>query len=179
MGPVGAGDQASGERFAEIESGRRVWATNACPPPVHAFPFPNTRQHDAPRRGSLALSRSITFGLDYSKGRPRREAHVCGAVYRRSFSLPLASAAMELITILNRCHRFRGFVYQQARFSADHKSIEISVRARKGSVALCSRCHELAPGDDQLAERRWCSIAELQIGISKRSRCQIAVVTGR
>jgi hypothetical protein len=26
---------------------------------------------------------------------------------------------MELITILNRCHRFRGFVYQQAHFSAD------------------------------------------------------------
>jgi hypothetical protein len=26
---------------------------------------------------------------------------------------------MELITILNRCHRFRGFVYLQAHFSAD------------------------------------------------------------
>jgi hypothetical protein len=26
--------------------------------------------------------------------------------------------AMELITILNRCHRFRGFVYQHAHFSA-------------------------------------------------------------
>jgi hypothetical protein len=26
---------------------------------------------------------------------------------------------MELITILNRCHRFRGFVYQHAHFSAD------------------------------------------------------------
>jgi hypothetical protein len=35
--------------------------------------------------------------------------------------------AMELITILNRCHRFRGFVYQQARFSADKKSIEVAV----------------------------------------------------
>ena len=29
--------------------------------------------------------------------------------------------AMELITILNRCHRFRGFVYQHARFSPDHE----------------------------------------------------------
>jgi len=27
---------------------------------------------------------------------------------------------MELITILNRCHRFRGFVYQHAHFSADN-----------------------------------------------------------
>jgi len=53
---------------------------------------------------------------------------------------------MELITILNRCHRFRGFVYQHARFSPDHKSIEVSVRPRKGSVAICSRCHQRAPG---------------------------------
>jgi hypothetical protein len=46
---------------------------------------------------------------------------------------------MELTTILNRCHRFRGFVYQHARFSADKKSIEVAVRPRKGfgrSLAL-------------------------------------------
>jgi hypothetical protein len=53
--------------------------------------------------------------------------------------------AMELITILNRCHRFRCFVYQQAHFSADKKSIEVAVRPRKGSVAICSRCHLPAP----------------------------------
>ena len=61
--------------------------------------------------------------------------------------------AMELITILNRCHRFRGFVYHRTRFSPDHKSIEVSVRPRKGSAAICSRCHQPAPGYDQLAER--------------------------
>jgi hypothetical protein len=49
---------------------------------------------------------------------------------------------LQLITILNRCHRFPGFVYQQARFSADHKSIEIAVRPRKRSGAICSRCHQ-------------------------------------
>ena len=38
---------------------------------------------------------------------------------------------MELITILNRCHRFRGFVYQHAHFSADKKSIEVAVRPRR------------------------------------------------
>ena len=38
---------------------------------------------------------------------------------------------MELITILNRCHHFRGFVYHQARFSTDRKSIEVQVRSRK------------------------------------------------
>lgn len=37
---------------------------------------------------------------------------------------------MELITILNRCHRFRGFVYQHAHFSTDKKSIEVAVRPR-------------------------------------------------
>ena len=62
---------------------------------------------------------------------------------------------LQLITILNRCHRFPGFVYQQARFSSDHKSIEISVRPRKGSKAICSRCHQPAPVYDQLAERRF------------------------
>jgi len=52
---------------------------------------------------------------------------------------------MELITILNRCHRFRGFVYQHAHFSADKKSIEVAVRPRKGSAAVCSRCHLPGP----------------------------------
>ncbi len=62
---------------------------------------------------------------------------------------------MELITILNRCHRFRGFVYQHAHFSADEKSIEVAVRPRKGSAAVCSRCYLPAPGYDRLAERRF------------------------
>ncbi len=62
---------------------------------------------------------------------------------------------MERTTILNRCHHFRGFVYQHARFSADKKSIEGVVRPRKGSAANCSRCHEPAPGYDQLAEPRF------------------------
>ena len=62
---------------------------------------------------------------------------------------------LQLITILNRCHRFPGFVYHQARFSSDHKSIDIAVRPRKGSPAVCSRCHQAGPGYDQLAERRF------------------------
>jgi transposase len=66
-----------------------------------------------------------------------------------------ATRAMELITILNRCHRFPGFVYHQARFTSDHKRIEISVRPRKRSAAICSRCHQPAPGYDQLPERRF------------------------
>jgi hypothetical protein len=62
---------------------------------------------------------------------------------------------MELTTILNRCHHFRGFVYEHARFSTDKKSIEVVLRPRKGSAAICSRCHLPAPGYNQLAERRF------------------------
>jgi transposase len=62
---------------------------------------------------------------------------------------------LQLITILNRCHRFPGFVYRQARFSSDGKSIEIVVNPRVGSKAVCSGCHQPAPGYDRLAERRF------------------------
>jgi hypothetical protein len=61
----------------------------------------------------------------------------------------------EPAQILNRCHHFRGFVYEHARFSTDKKSIEVLVRPRKGSAAICSRCHLPAPGYDQLVERRF------------------------
>ena len=71
------------------------------------------------------------------------------------FAVAIFHFMLQLITILNRCHRFPGFVYQQARFSSDHKSIEIAVRPRKGSQAVCSRCHQPAAGYDQLGERRF------------------------
>jgi transposase len=70
-------------------------------------------------------------------------------------ALAIFHLMLQLITILNRCHRFRGFVYQQARFSSDGKSIEIAVRPRKGSAAVCSQCHQPAPGYDRLSERRF------------------------
>ena len=66
-----------------------------------------------------------------------------------------ADFAMELITILNQCHRFRGFVYYHDRFSPDRKVIEIEVRPRVGSAALCSGCHQPVPGYDHLPERRF------------------------
>jgi hypothetical protein len=62
---------------------------------------------------------------------------------------------MELITILNHCHRHRGFVYQPARFGPDKHSIEAVVRPREGSAARCSGCHQPAPGYDHLPERRF------------------------
>src|ERR1039457_4414762 len=62
---------------------------------------------------------------------------------------------MELIRILNHCHRHRGFVYQHARFAADQQSIEVDVRPRVGSAAICSGCRQPAPGYDHLPQRRF------------------------
>ena len=62
---------------------------------------------------------------------------------------------MELLTILNHCHHHRGFVYQRARFGPDKKSIEVEIRPRQGSTAVCSGCHQPAPGYDHLPERRF------------------------
>jgi transposase len=91
---------------------------------------------------------------------------------------------LQLITILNRCHRFPGFVYQHARFSSDYKSIEIAVRPRQRSKAICSRCHQPAPGYDQLTERRfefipfWGFLVFLLYSMRRVacSRCQAVVV---
>ena len=62
--------------------------------------------------------------------------------YFGSSSHPLIFRVMlPFITILNRCHR-AGFVYQRACFPVPiTKSIEVAVRPRKRSAAICSRCH--------------------------------------
>jgi hypothetical protein len=40
--------------------------------------------------------------------------------------------ALRLITILNQCHHFRGFVYEGARFSrGERTSREVQVRPRR------------------------------------------------
>lgn len=63
---------------------------------------------------------------------------------------------MELITILNHCHHFPGFVYAHARFNQqDRTIIEVAVRPRQGSRAICSGCHQPAPGYDHMTERRF------------------------
>jgi transposase len=61
--------------------------------------------------------------------------------------------AMELTTILNHCYHFPRFVYQHARFGPDKKTIEVAVRPREGSAAICSGCRKPAPGYDRLPER--------------------------
>jgi transposase len=63
--------------------------------------------------------------------------------------------AMQLLTILNHCYRHPGFVYESDTFSDDKKTIEVNVRPRAGSAAICSGCHQPAPGYDHLPERRF------------------------
>jgi hypothetical protein len=61
-----------------------------------------------------------------------------GAVHGGGFA-DTCLRAMELITNLNRCHHFQGFIYQHARFTSDKKGIEILVRPRKSSAAIWKR----------------------------------------
>jgi transposase len=99
-------------------------------------------------RGQLSRSRQQAAGS--SDG-----AEVMAQVTLEVFSLEIIRAMLDLITILNHCHHHRGFVYQHARFAPDKKSVEVNVRPRAGSVAVCSGCHQPAPGYDQLPERRF------------------------
>src|SRR5713226_1849871 len=102
------------------------------------------------RNGRNRVSNCSPGGRSFSnpiheRGQPLRSRQQCSRSWRGAvarFILVVLAAAifhfmLQLITILNRCHRFRGFVYQQASFSPDHKSIEIAVRPRKGSAAIC------------------------------------------
>jgi transposase len=56
---------------------------------------------------------------------------------------------MRLPRILNQCHPIPGFVYGRASFAQDEQAVLIPVRPRKRSAAICSGCHQPAPGYDQ------------------------------
>jgi transposase len=60
---------------------------------------------------------------------------------------------MQLITLLNHCQRFPGFVYERARLVA--QTIEIDVRPRRGSKPVCSGCQQRAGTYDHLGVRRF------------------------
>ena len=61
---------------------------------------------------------------------------------------------MRLKTILNKCCNFKKFVVGESKLSKDGKAIEVIIRARKGSKAICSCCNKKAPGYDHLPERK-------------------------
>jgi transposase len=62
---------------------------------------------------------------------------------------------MRLISILNQCHHFPGFVNETARLCMQSKTIEIDVRPRRGSKPVCSCCGKPGPGYDHLGLRRF------------------------
>ena len=62
---------------------------------------------------------------------------------------------MRLISILNQCYHFPGFVYVVAHLNKPSKTIEVEVRTRIGSKGKCSVCHKAAPTYDHLAVRRF------------------------
>lgn len=63
---------------------------------------------------------------------------------------------MLVKTILNRCQKFKSFVYSEVKFSLieGFECLEITVRPRRGSAAICSGCHKSAPGYDQASVPR-------------------------
>jgi transposase len=71
------------------------------------------------------------------------------------FSVLPELAPMRLITLLNHCQHFPGFVCEKARLCPDSGTIEIHVRPRQGSKPVCSGCHEPAAGYDHLTLRRF------------------------
>jgi transposase len=62
---------------------------------------------------------------------------------------------MRLITLLNHCERFSGFVYEKARLCQESRAIEIEMRPRRGSKPVCSGCHERGTTYDHLRVRRF------------------------
>ena len=60
---------------------------------------------------------------------------------------------MQIKTILNRVHPIKGFVYETVRFIG--QEIEVNVRPRKGTPAICSGCARERPTYDTGSPRRF------------------------
>lgn len=60
---------------------------------------------------------------------------------------------MHIRILANKVYKHKGFVYQSEQWSEDANAIEIHVRPRKGSKALCSRCGRPGPTYDTLKPR--------------------------
>jgi len=64
---------------------------------------------------------------------------------------------MLIKTILNKCHKFKSFVYGRAYF-AEHEgkqALYVEIQPRKNSERICSGCQRQAPGYDRLEERKF------------------------
>jgi len=61
---------------------------------------------------------------------------------------------MRLITILNKCCDFNGFVVEGAQFNNKQTAIIVRLRERKNSKAICSICGLKSSGYDRLPEKQ-------------------------
>ena len=64
---------------------------------------------------------------------------------------------MRIETILNKCQKFKSFVYKDARWGTqdNRQSLEVDLIPRKNSKALCSACGRPAALYDKLTTRRF------------------------
>ena len=94
---------------------------------------------------------------------------------------------MQVMTLLNRVHPVKGFVYEKVRWSDDDKPadgirLDVRVRPRRGSRGICSGCGIRRPGYDRLDERsfdfvpRW-GIAVVLVYAMRRVNCPRCGVT--
>jgi transposase len=63
---------------------------------------------------------------------------------------------MQLKTILNKCHKFKSFVYDKVSFVIENgeRFIEVTVMPRRNSQAICSCCGQPAPLYDRMKKER-------------------------
>jgi transposase len=63
---------------------------------------------------------------------------------------------MHIKTVLNKCHKFKSFVYEQVKFADMGESvIEVNIVARANAKAECGDCGGVAPLYDRLGVRRF------------------------
>ena len=64
---------------------------------------------------------------------------------------------MQIKTILNKCHKFKRFIYGRAFFVEQEgkQALYVEIQPRKNSVGICSGCQRQAPGYDRLEERKF------------------------
>jgi len=58
---------------------------------------------------------------------------------------------MLVQTILNKCYKFKSFIYGDCRFNGD--DLIVNMVPRKNSKAICSGCKKMAPLYDRLKSR--------------------------
>ena len=88
----------------------------------------------------LLAGEDVSF-ISHPTRRPLMESAPIGGQWRPG---RIGVRAMLITTLLNRCHHFPGFVYEQARLADEGDSILIPIRPRKGTPAICSGCHHPA-----------------------------------